>query len=304
MNPKHQLSIIICTYNRGHILSECLNALAKEILESNQSIGVIIINNNSTDNTQEIINQFTSKHPGSKHFFEERTGLSHARNLGYKNAQSDWVLYLDDDAKVHPGFVKRAIWVINNYDFDCFGGVHLAWYIGKKPHWLPDHFGARKFYSNQLCEVHDPSGYAHGMVMAFKTSILKKLGGFKAEYGMRGNQIGYSEETEIQFQMQKRNYKIGFDPELKVDHLVGQHKYYLSWHLKSIYRLSYDLNNFRNLSLWIIMIDFVKGIGKIVLRKFPNLLFKKNYYWQNFLIDFLSPFLILTGRLYNRFTKK
>lgn len=302
MNPKYKLSIIICTYNRGSILSDCLDSLTKQTVEVNNLFEVVIINNNSTDNTQDIINQFTSKYPNFKYYFEKKQGLSHARNLGFNMAKADWVVYIDDDAKVHSGFVERVLWVIENYDFDCFGGMHYAWYIEEKPHWLPNNFGTRRIYAEHICEVSNPRGYAIGMVMAFKVNVLKQIGGFKAEYGMRGDNIGYSEETEVQYQMQKLNYKIGFDPELKVDHLVGKHKYLISWHLKSAYQMSYDLNSFRKLNIIQITTDFIKGLGVVLIKRLPKLLIKKNYYWQNFIIDFLSPFIILTGRIMSSFT--
>ena len=56
----NSLTIAICTYNRAHILSHCLNSLLNQSIPSTK-YSLFIIDNNSTDDTQKIVTHFKNK---------------------------------------------------------------------------------------------------------------------------------------------------------------------------------------------------------------------------------------------------
>src|SRR5256885_6931960 len=122
-----QLSVVVCTYNRCDLLEHCLHSLEKQTIEKGL-FEVIIIDNNSRDDTKQIVQKFTDRNPHFKYIFEGKQGLGYSRNRGYKESKYDWVAYVDDDAIIHSNYVERALWIISNYPFDCFGGVYHAWY--------------------------------------------------------------------------------------------------------------------------------------------------------------------------------
>jgi len=140
-----KLTILICTYNRVAILEECLASFVNQTI-NNQQFEVIVINNNSTDTTQIVAEKYANNYTNFSVVKELNQGLSHARNRGYQEAASDWVAYVDDDAKAHPNFVEQALWTINNHEFDAFGGIYLPWYKYGKPKWLPKNFGSNKLW--------------------------------------------------------------------------------------------------------------------------------------------------------------
>ena len=231
-----KVSVVICTYNRSDILKECLQSLVNQTIDSS-FFEVIIVDNNSTDDTQNTIFPFTSKHAHFKSIFEETIGLSHARNSGFKAAKTDWISYIDDDAKVQPNYIERILWIIENYDFDCFGGMFYAWYFYGKPKWLTKEFGNMTFLRDGIGLIDGTKGWLCGGNFAFKKEVLIEIGGFDNNFGMSGNKLGYGEDDYIQQVLIDKTYKIGFDPDLVVYHAVLPHKFKLSWHLQSAYQL-------------------------------------------------------------------
>ena len=90
------ISVIICTFNRSYLLKTCLDALIKQSATWSE-FEVIIVDNNSLDDTSIVATEFTSKYPHFRYVVESQIGLSFARNTGFKNARTEWVLYIDDD---------------------------------------------------------------------------------------------------------------------------------------------------------------------------------------------------------------
>lgn len=137
------LSILICTYNRSEILQECLESC---VLHYNNPfpIELIVIDNNSTDSTYDTVRKLSESHDWISYVFEKNVGLSHARNMGYKIARYDWVLYLDDDALIHSEFFNRIQYLIHKTDYQFVGGLHLPWYKYGKPIWFKDRYVSNK----------------------------------------------------------------------------------------------------------------------------------------------------------------
>lgn len=283
------LTILICTYNRATILEECLASFVNQTIDSNQ-FKILIINNNSSDTTQKVAEKYANKYANFSVIKELNQGLSYARNRGYQEAITKWVAYVDDDAKAHRNFVEQVLWTIKNYDFDAFGGVYLPWYKYGKPKWLPENFG-----TNHISKTKDikqvKHDCIHGGVMVIKKEALNKTGGFPLSFGMTGEKIAYGEETALFFQMEKEGFVLGFNPMLKIDHLVAKNKLHPVWHIQAAYAHGRDGGSIylQKISKLGLIKDIIyKAIAPlpIITRK---LFFIPTYYWQNFLLDWLSP---------------
>jgi glucosyl-dolichyl phosphate glucuronosyltransferase len=295
-----ELTIIICTYNRENLIKECLQSLTLQTYPKDK-FEVLIIDNNSTDRTEVICKEFVKSQPNFRYIKELKQGLGHARNCGYKNAKTEWVAYVDDDAKSHLNYVERAIYIIKNFDFDCFGGVFNAWYTVKKPKWIPEDFGTNKWKQNYTGIL---NGYSmDGGNMVWKKSVLQMLGGFHTEIGMIGNKISYGEETYVQELARKKGVKIGFDPELQIDHYVQPYKLNLAWQLKSDYAIGIDFWQSFNLTptkqdaVYLNYQYLARHFFVDLFKNFPKVITKKNYFWQNLLLEVCSPYAIQLGKL-------
>ncbi|MGK0317540.1 MAG: glycosyltransferase involved in cell wall biosynthesis, partial [Saprospiraceae bacterium] len=150
---KH-LSIIICTFNRGEILFECLNAI-KSI---DESLEIIVVNNNKDDNIEHVKLSF----PNVKFVAEPLLGLSHARNRGVQESKNDWLFFLDDDAILLAESVDHIFEMTN--EFDLCTGIWKAWYKSPAPNWLPYSTGNYILRGeNQIRDIGDD--YVSGGVM-------------------------------------------------------------------------------------------------------------------------------------------
>ena len=111
-----KLSIIICTYNREKFILKSLYSIAHQNADVN-IFELIIINNNSTDKTHELILDFIEKNQNIsiKYFIEIEQGLSHARNRGIKESTGDICAFLDDDAIACEEYVINIIYFFNKY---------------------------------------------------------------------------------------------------------------------------------------------------------------------------------------------
>lgn len=191
------------------------------------SVDIIVIDNNSTDNTKYEVEKFNSSK--IKYIFEPNQGLSYARNSGYKAAKSEWVAYLDDDATAFPNWLDRIYWVITETDFDLFGGIYLPWYRDGKKKWYLDEYATNNTWMKyeKISEL-TIQNFSGGNCV-FKKSILEEVGGFVGHLGMSGATVSYGEESYIQNKIRACGYKIGFDPEMLINHYVPLYKQTFPW---------------------------------------------------------------------------
>ncbi len=99
-----KVSVIVPVYNVYDYLDKCLDSLAKQTLKD---IEILIINDGSPDNSQEIIDKYTKKYANMKSFMKPNGGLSDARNYGLAKAKGDYVAFVDSDDYVHSDYLKK-----------------------------------------------------------------------------------------------------------------------------------------------------------------------------------------------------
>lgn len=230
----NNLSIIICTYNRSKLLAQCFDSILKS-QGSLESVEVLVVDNGSEDDTKKVCEEYRLKFKKFRYIYEKNIGLSNARNTGWKNANSDWIFYLDDDAEVFRSTINVALKIIDKTSSDIIGGLYLPTYTFGKPIWFPDSYGSNGSLNDTLIEPDHFNGYACGGVMLCKKSLLSDLHGFSSQFGVRGRNLGYGEETELQYRARKKGYKISYDPSLRIMHSVAKHKTSMLWQIKSAF---------------------------------------------------------------------
>ena len=90
-----KVSIIVPVYNVEKYLEKCLNSLVNQTLKD---IEIIVVNDGTKDNSQEIIDKYIKKYPKKvKGYIKENGGLSSARNYGLKYAAGEYIAFVDSD---------------------------------------------------------------------------------------------------------------------------------------------------------------------------------------------------------------
>lgn len=105
-NDKNMISIIIPVYNTEKYIKECLNSL---INQTYRNIEIIIINDGSTDNSLNIINNFTKKYNFIKCTTIKNSGQGYARNFALKKAKGDFIMFMDSDDYIEPITLELAL---------------------------------------------------------------------------------------------------------------------------------------------------------------------------------------------------
>ena len=134
--PPPAVSVVLCTYNRSHLLAQAISALLRQTDET-PPYEVIVVDNNSVDATRDVVGQFLAS-GAVRYEFEPSQGLSAARNHGVSVARADLIAFTDDDVRVGPTWVQSIVQAFNdNPDADMVGGkVEPVWEEAPPP-WLP-----------------------------------------------------------------------------------------------------------------------------------------------------------------------
>jgi glucosyl-dolichyl phosphate glucuronosyltransferase len=223
-----KISVIVCTYNRANILSRVLQTLGEQTLPLKE-FEIIVVDNNSTDNTRQIVENFFENIHNLRYCFEARQGLSHARNRGWQEARGSYVGYIDDDAKAPAQWLSVAHQIINEMQPAVFGGPYYAYYDSPEPKWWKDSYQSHvQGDEPRFLGVHE---YLDGGNIFFPRYILEKFEGFDPDLGMSGTQIGFGEETALQEKIRGNipANAMYYHPDLFIYHLVMAKKMRLGW---------------------------------------------------------------------------
>lgn len=110
-DPK--ISIIVPCYNQGKFLDETLESV---LLQTYTNWECIIVNDGSTDETEEIAGKWTEKDTRYIYLYKENGGLSSARNAGLDRASGDYIQFLDADDSLNPEKFSKSLSNIKNHD--------------------------------------------------------------------------------------------------------------------------------------------------------------------------------------------
>jgi len=189
---------------------------------------IVLVNNNSTDDTQVIAERYAGCHGNISVINELKQGLSHARNRGWREAKGKYVAYIDDDAKTPRDWAMRVVHAFENIkpEPDVVGGKIIPFASGPVPEWYPVDVeilscGEQKRY---LTDTELQYGF-FGSNMIFKKAILEENQGFSALYGMQGRAVGVAEETEFFRRLSKCSPVLWYDPDIIVEHLISENNF-------------------------------------------------------------------------------
>lgn len=217
------ISFIICTYNREKYIYECLSRLAKNTEQDGWEI--ILVNNNSTDNTAAECARFTHNYPNVEYhyFVETQQGLSYARNRGIAEAHGDWFVFLDDDAMVAEDYIAHLKQhLLQHSEAGAFGGAIEPFFEGETPKWLNP--WAMGFVSaidlGETVKLFPKNAYPIGANMGIKKSTVDTIGVFNTALGRSGNNLMGGEEKDIFNRVRQANIPILYFPGIKVQHCI------------------------------------------------------------------------------------
>lgn len=228
-------SVVICTHNRAKDTVEAVHSvLAQE--DQDIEFEVLVIDNNSKDNTRELFqNADWPNHV--RYIFESKLGLSYARNRGIREAQGEFIMFLDDDALASSSWIREVIHVFERDErIGCVGGRIDPIWEGGKPEWIPDEIiGLYTLmdFSDQVTEMKPPY-FPFGANVSFRKSVFDSIEPFREDLGRVGNNLLSSEESELISRIREK-YDIFYTPYGSVQHKISKSRLNKRWLLRRMY---------------------------------------------------------------------
>lgn len=126
-----EYTVIVPVFNASQWLERCVQSILHQGLEAYE---VILVNDGSTDNSEEICRRFADKYDQIKVLNQENKGVCAARNLGIDSAQGQWIILLDaDDYLLDDGLRQVFLPFSNREDVDVIQYFSTYDYLPKQP---------------------------------------------------------------------------------------------------------------------------------------------------------------------------
>lgn len=232
------LSVVLSTYNRSAVLK---NALEKFLLQQTTGIEyeILLVDNNSTDDTKQVILSFVEKDSRFRYIFENRQGLSYARNAGISAARSDLMVFCDDDVQVSPTWVQKNYEAFLRFpDADYIGGRVLPIWNGPVPKWVSSSmapFALSDLGDEAFVVSPDKPHCLVGASLAIRRRAFDKAGLFSIKTQRVKNTIGSTEDFDWQMKLWSQGGHGVYVPDIECTTEVPRDRlskaYHRRWHL-------------------------------------------------------------------------
>lgn len=167
--PRPLISVIIPTFNRGHCLEESIRSVRDQNFPDFE---LIVVDDGSVDNTIEVVNQF----PDIRFIrLDKNRGVSFARNCGLKQAQGDWIAFLDSDDLWKKGKLQAQVQWVNQHP-DCYAVYTDEIWVrnGVRVNQMKKH----QKYSGEIFQYCLPLCIVSPSSVLLRTKMLNEVGGF------------------------------------------------------------------------------------------------------------------------------
>lgn len=212
MNPKPDISIIICTCNRAEYLRSTLAALAEVHVPSDMTAELLVVDNGS-DATAEVAATCLLPNISARYIAEPRRGKGFAYNTGLANARGDILLFTDDDVRFPADWIAGLSAPILSGEAQAVqGGIQIAPHLQRD--WMtPLH---RCYFADT--ENWGKAGPKRliGANMAFSREVLLQVPGFDEELGPGA--MGFWEDSLFSQQLVAAGYTISPQLQASVEH--------------------------------------------------------------------------------------
>ncbi len=224
-----QISVVICTYNRAAYILDAMNSLLHQTIAPGL-YEVIVVNNNSTDDTETICRQFILAHPevNFQYLNEQKQGASFARNTGAALAASPLLCFMDDDAIAEQDYLERIVRFFEEHpDAGGLGGRIIPKYMPEEPAWM-SHFVSSlvgHFHYSETVSIFAANKYPLESNMIIRKTDFDAIKGFNTALpGVMGTLRIGGEGKDFFFRLKALGRTIYYDPAIRVQHVVETQK--------------------------------------------------------------------------------
>ncbi len=231
-----RVTIAVCTWNRRDLLRQTLTQLERMSVPSDVQLDVVVVNNNCTDDTDAVIDEFRTRLPLQR-LFEGRPGVAFSRNAALAWASADYLAFIDDDALADGSWLVELTAAVRAYpDAAAIGGVIQPWFpepvdpdLLEAFHWLKlgfcglDHGLVPGLLADDLI--------IHGPNMVYRMAALKGLRFNTALGGTPASTMG-GDERDLLNRLRAQGGTVVWWPGMRVRHYVSPSRTTLGYCLR------------------------------------------------------------------------
>jgi hypothetical protein len=196
-----RVSVVVCTYNGGRTLEECLRSLGRLHYPDYE---VIVVDDGSTDDTPAILARF----PSVRSIRQENQGLSAARNIGLQHATGPIIAYTDSDCFADPDWLTQLVYQLEKSGAAAIGGPNLTPPDGR----LAACVAASPGQPTHVLESDQVAEHVPGCNMALRRDALLAVNGFDPRFRQAGDDV------DLCWRLQEAGHWITFAPGAVVWH--------------------------------------------------------------------------------------
>jgi len=194
-----ELSVIVPCLNVEHVLPTQLEALARQ--DCPEPWEVVIVDNGSVDRTRAVARSFSARFEGLRLVLAERRGRHHACNAGARAAQGRYLVFVDGDDEVAPGFLAAMYQGLQHHDL--VGGKLEHRHLNGA-----GFLGVTESQSDGLLHGLGFAQFAMGANLGVRRDVFDRLGGFGDK--------PYCEDVDFCWRAQRQGIQPVFLPEAAV----------------------------------------------------------------------------------------
>jgi glucosyl-dolichyl phosphate glucuronosyltransferase len=210
-------SIVLCTRDRARLLKKALESLLR-LDYSRECFELLVVDNASSDDTREVVREAQARTPFEiRYLFEQRVGLSAARNHGIRAARGRYIFFTDDDQLVDPQALREHQRAAEKYDARVLQGRIDLVFEGERPSWFRSELSGLLGETPAVSE--GPLTFElRGGNLVVRRDLFDEVEPFREDLGKGA--AGYSEDTEFALRLKQRGEAIIYAPAARIQHMV------------------------------------------------------------------------------------
>lgn len=213
-----RVTVAIPTYNRAGLLRQTLAGLARQDFPAGE-FEVLVIDNNSRDDTAAVVASFAGARPAPRHLLERQQGLDHARNRALAEARGEILLFGDDDILVEADWIARMVAPLEGDGagrIGAVGGEVIPVFPDGRPDWIAEWHGPLAFRAEAGPLA--PSQSPMGANLAFPRRVFRQLGAFHAGLDRSAGNYFSGGDSEMIRRVRAAGLEVWFAPAAAVRH--------------------------------------------------------------------------------------
>ncbi len=235
------LTALVCTYNNANVLASTLEHLARQNIPANIAWEVIVVDNNCTDQTRDVVQRIRGTLPALQLLSELKQGVGHARRAGMRVARGELIAFVDDDCWLAADWVAQAIqFAAEHPRAGAFGGRNSLLWIAPPPVLAADYGEslARQDFGDADLRFPDegkrvPCGA--GIVLRREALLDSRWLDDGRLRGRDPRHVGAGEDTEIVLRIRNAGWQVWYTPRLQLQHVIPPQRTTLSY-LRRLHR--------------------------------------------------------------------